>query len=525
MKKLKIGDTLHRIIDGFEVSESSREVKYSNVKIDFTGKSIADLPLKYQECQLVEVDDNNNILEIIYTGYVNNYTLPKMKNKLEYRELDIDLLSPLALATLRTADAIGTYNLQPLVREIVQPLIDDGFVLKELNVGNNQITINFLTETIESALNKLSNKFNFWWYIDKNKNIYINSINYLFNKNIVLNYDDNNKINGLIDFTPSMESIDYCNTIDFTNVRLITSSLFQKQVYRHIDAGDLYSPNYYNPIMRYESIEPSQEIEFDIPFIINTDRYDTSQTSYLNEQFYFRLYNMTQESGGFEPQYTLLVELRGNKDNNVIIPSNVSISDTYNEDKEFVFVRDSFFSNLIVGMKYNGNSTINVGIVQSCTALMYAKVRINNNNEIEVNKDIISKTGIVEKQIDMNEQWHTYNELLEIANSLIKKNDVNVEKVVIETDVENNLKIGDIISINKSNFLTYGNFIITDKKRSYYENVDKWNYKMSNTNILESYIDLFRSTEQEEQVDKMINLITGDYSQEGILEKYEVEVQ
>ena len=81
-----------------------------------------------------------------------------MKNKHEYRELEIDLLSPLAMATVRTVDAVGTYNLQPLIRELIQPLINDGFTLKEFNIGNNQITVNYLNETVESALNKLSNK-------------------------------------------------------------------------------------------------------------------------------------------------------------------------------------------------------------------------------------------------------------------------------------------------------------------------------------------------------------------------------
>ena len=462
--------------------------------------------------------DIEKVNEVIYTGYVNNYTLPKMKNKLEYRELDIDLLSPLALATLRTTDAVGTYNLRDLIREIIQPLIDDGFTLKELNVGNNQISVNYLTETIESSLNKLSNKFNFWWYIDKNKNIFINDISYIFNKNKVLTYDDNNKINGLIDFTPSMESIDYCNTIDFSNVRLFTYSYYSLR-YRTIGGENIPYYTSYNPMFKKEILNPGDEITFDIPFVINTSKSGLTDTSYQTSDYCFKI----EKKVGLT--YPIAVQLLQDSNNQVIIPSNATISDSFNESKEFVFVRDNFFKNLIVGMKYNGSSAITISDISSTTALMLTKLRINDNEEIEKNKDIISTTGIVEKQIDANEQWLTYNQVLEIAKTLIGNNNVNVEKVNMLTDNENNLKVGDIITIDKPGFLTNGDFVITDKKRKYYDNVDQWEFVLNNTNILESYIDLFRSTDEQENEEEKFSLITGSYINEGVIEKYEVDVQ
>ena len=463
--------------------------------------------------------DIERVDEVIYTGYVNNYTLPKMKNKLEYRELDIDLLSPLALATLRTTDAVGTYNLRDLIREIIQPLIDDGFTLKELNVGNNQISVNYLTETIESSLNKLSNKFNFWWYIDKNKNIFINDISYIFNKNKVLTYDDNNKINGLIDFTPSMESIDYCNTIDFSNVRLFTYSYY-RYYYYGTTSGESYSGyTSYNPMIEVKTINPGDEITFDIPFAINTSKSGRTDTSYELNDYYFKLEKRNDNV------YSIAVQLLQDSNNKVIIPSNATISDSFNESKEFVFVRDNFFKNLIVGMKYNGSSTIQVSEISSTTALMLTKLRINDNEEIEKNKNIISTTGIVEKQIDANELWLTYDEVLEISKSYIGNNNVNVEKVNMLTDNENNLKVGDIITIDKPGFLTNGDFVITDKKRKYYDNVDQWEFVLNNTNILESYIDLFRATEEQEDAEQKYSLVTGNYVNEGVIENYEVDVQ
>ena len=106
----------------------------------------------------------------------------------------------------------------------------------------------------------------------------------------------------------------------------------------------------------------------------------------------------------------------------------------------------------------------------------------------------------------------------------MKKNRPNVEKITLGMDIENNLKIGDIITIDKPEFLTNGDFIITDKKRRHYDNIDRWDYTLNNTNILESYIDLFRSTEEQEDEEQKYSLITSEYANESIKEKYEVNV-
>lgn len=519
MVKLKILNSYYRIIDGYNINESSREVKFSNLKIEFTDKTIVDLPKKYQEVQLADVDNNNNINEIIYTGYINNFILPNMKNEHEYRELEIDLLSPLAMATLRTADAVGTYNLQSLINELIQPLINDGFILKEMNVGNNQITVNFLNETVESSLNKLSNKFNFWWYIDKDKNIYINSIDYLIAKTPKLVYNDENKINGLIDVIPSIDATDYCNVVNFTNLRLFTNSTFSRS--ESIDAETqetIISYSMYQPIIQLNELKTGDEIEFDIPFDITVDNYkknytDTSATSYV---FYGNFYKKNNPNS--------YINVIFNVENNVLtLTNNASIEDGYSESNDFVFVRDVFFKNLIVGFKYNGNDDLIVRNISCLNAIMWSKIKVINNEEVNKNKGIISQTGIVEKQIDMNEQWKTYNEILDIANSYIKKNNSKVEQVKLNMDINNNLNIGDTIKINKPNFLINDLYIITDKKINYENNYELWNYTLKNTNILENYVDLFRAKEKEE-TDKIYNLITSNYNEEdnNIKETYEI---
>ena len=509
MIRLKIRNNYFRIIDDYQVNESSREVKFSSLKVDFTNKTIADLPLKYQEVKLVELDDYYNITKTVYTGYVNNYTLPKMKNKLEYRELELDLLSPLAMATARTVDAVGTYNLQPLVMELIQPLIDDGFVLKEFNITNNQITVNYLMETVESALNKLSNKFNFWWFIDENKNIYINSIAYLLAKKPAFDYNVNNKINGLVDVIPSIDATDYCNTVNFVNLRLYTESHFLRKL--HISTEDDVVYDYYNPLIKVDSIPVGEKVEFDIPFVLNQ-----TNKNLANQEVFRILHYPTQE-------YCVKMHLEYDANGNLRIPSNIKISDSYSDEAEWVLVRDTFFQNLIVGLQYNGTAFTFAGI-ETKTALMWTKLKISDEVEVNKNKGLISQTGIVEKQIDMNEQWKTYEELLSIANSYIGKNTPNVETVVLNVDKETNFKVGDTIKIDRQDFFINGLFIITDKKESYSDNVKKWSFTLKNTSILESYIDLFRASEQEENTEIVYTLMTSNYVEEGIKESYEVVV-
>lgn len=519
MVRLKIRDSYFQVIDGYRVNESSREVKFSSLVVDFTNKTIADLPLKYQEVQLVELDNDYNITKVIYTGYVNNFVLPKMKNRNEYRELEIDLLSPLAMATVRTADAVGTYELQSLIRELIQPLINDGFVLKEMNIGNNQITVNYLNETVESSLNKLSNKFNFWWYIDANKNIYINSITYLMSLNPKIVYDDDNPIKGLVDVVPSIDATDYCNVVNFINVRMYVESYFDWYI-EEIDYEDKIITGFY-PLFERFSINTGDEIEFNYPIDISAN--SIINMANLSNGIYVDRTPLTikENTEGHETIIKLKISLDSN--NNIVIPNNVTISDTYSDENTWVLVRDTFFNNLIVGLKYNGEP-FEVRSVESLTALIWAKVKVQDNIEINKNKDIISKSGIVEKQIDMNETWRTYNELVTIANSYIKTNTSKADTVKFNVDYDIKLEIGNTVKINKNSFLIEDTYIVTDKSSSYEGNIKKWSYTLKNTNILENYVDLFRASESQDNEEKIINLVTSDYIEEGFQERYEVTV-
>jgi hypothetical protein len=521
MIRLEYNNKFFKIINDYSINKSSREVTFNNLTIDFTGKTIDDLPCKYQECHLVECNDEYEIQNIIFTGYVNTYTLPSMKNEKEYRKLELELLSPMALATRRTISIIGTYNLQDLIELVLSPLYNDGFILKEKNIGNSEVTVNYLIETCESALNKLSNKFNFWWFVNEKKEIYINSIDYQFAKMPTLTY--NNKLQGLISITPSIDATDYCNVVDLTNVRVWQYSYKGQFTYNdgiHTSSFELSN----NPFIKEQDVKNSQEINFTHPIDITINNIVKSNKENFNNDIFtdYKDYVLLIEYV-YSDNTTGNVYIKLDGDN--LILSNNSTLETNSETSyDFEFTRDSFFSNLITGFKYNGSKTISsFTTVFSCSSLMWTRFKFNNISEISKAKGKISTSGKIEKIVDLNETWHTMNELENIATSYIAINSNQSDKVTLELDKNYDLEVGDIIKIEKDSFLVNNNYIITDIVEKYINyNIKKYTVSLRNCNYLESYIDLFRSTEEETSEEKTYNLINVNYNEDGIKEVHEV---
>jgi hypothetical protein len=306
--------------------------------------------------------------------------------------------------------------------------------------------------------------------------------------------------------------------VNFTNVRFYTDSIYSKS-YNYVDEDIGYEKKYeyYNPLMEVEYIRSGDEIEFNFPFVIDIKIEQDYQgvLSHVNES-YLKLIKFEQDM-----TRTTVFEILPDVNNRAILPSNVTIDDSYSDKNDFVLVRDPFFKNLIVGMKYNGNADIEVARITSATGLMWGKIKILDEVEINKNKGIISGSGIVEKQIDMGEQWKTYNQLLDIANSYVKKNTTRADQVKINVDENIELNVGDLVKIDKEYFLINDLYIVTDKVSVYEDNIYKWSYVLRNTNVLENYVDLFRAKETEEP-EKKYGLITASYIEEGIQERYEV---
>ena len=268
VKRVVFNNKTFKIIDEYGFKFSSNEVTFNDIKIDFTDCSIADIPFKYQEIKIVKGDSEEEIQAgngtILFTGYLDEIDLSEMKNKKEFREMTLTLLSPLKMATKRSVSLIGTYTVKTAIQRVLQPLIDDGFTIKELNITDGQITTNFVLETVEYCMNTIGFKRNIFWYINELKEIFVNSIDYLFGLPVAKTINKDVKEKGLLKIQPKIENIDYANVINFKNVRLIYSSNNVSTSLSSTANEEIY------PIISVnKNIEDGDTVTFDNPVIID----------------------------------------------------------------------------------------------------------------------------------------------------------------------------------------------------------------------------------------------------------------
>lgn len=498
MTYLQYSGKKFKILNEYSLNTSSRQVTFSDLTIDFTDKTLNDLPIKFQEVQIKK--DN----EIIFTGYVNSFTLPSMnQSEGEFRELTLNLLSPLSMATNKVVTIIGTYKLEEVIRRALSPLLLDGFEIAELNVRDGQKTVNFLMQTTEFVMNSLSNTESLWWFIDENKQIYINSIDYQFGLLPKMTLTHNEKVDGLLSITPSIEAVNYANVINVKNARVYFISWY----YSHYD--DKLNNK---PLFDARTLKKGDSIDFKYPIDISEDtiravKENDSSTGVLEyDNFYIQL-------GDYKEYYIAL------KDDKYIISNGIGFSE---EDKKIITLkRDDFFKNLITGFTYNGDTATTVMTLKSETALEFRTMKFINSQEIELNKGKITKSGVIEKTIDMNARWFFMNDLVAEVRSNMYNNANQTNILKLEFDVNKKLKLGDIIEINLPKFLTQGNYIITDINYTS-SNIEKWNITLRSSDVLENFIDLFREKEKQEIDDQIETVIISEYVEEKMNEIHEV---
>ena len=516
MIRMYFNNKYFRIEKNYSFNFSNSEVTFSNLTIDFTGKEFADIPYKYQEIKIVETDsEQTEYKNVLFTGYVNTIKLSNLKNKVEERSLTISLLSPLKMATVRTATLIGLNKISTAILKTLQPLINDGFILKEFNIPDGEITTSFVMETIENCMNIICRKKNLFWYINEKKEIFINSLQYLFDLKPKKIINENIKEEGLIQLQPSIVNIDYANVINFKNINLIYSQ-FNDNVVTDYTNG-------YPIINMPKNIKYGDIITFNYPIII-AEEYLKKYIKEMNEQIdsgYIANILMTIM---YNSQEGKTYRIGYDTNSEYVKTEGITFNDDDGTEGEIVLQRDSMFKNLITGFKWNVNRNATIIEFVSRTALKNTKLKFMSSKDINLLKNIISNTGIIEKTIDYQEKWATINEVTTFARSILKNNSNIVNEVLLEFDKNPNLKIGDIIKIEAESYYIYGNFAVESIKYNYTnENDENWLITAKTSDFLTTYIDLFRRQEQEQNQDTSDELIISEYIEEKIEEIHIVE--
>lgn len=515
--KLVYNNKAFKMLGDYCWKSSSNEVTFNDITIDFTNCSIADIPFKYQEIQIRQAKTEDDILTnyiVLFTGYLDEINLSEMKTRKEYREMTLTLLSPLKMATKRNVSLIGTYELNIAIRRVMQPLLDDGFIIKELNVKNGLITTNFVIETVEDCMNKICFKRNIFWYINENKEIFINSIDYLFTLPAVKKIHQNKKEEGLFTIQPTIENINYANVINFKNVRLIYTYWS--------DESTLKSE--YPIISEGKQFKKGDIVNFNYPVIVDEERLNSIIKEYNDkdnpstiERYYYSIF--------IEFSNNDYVAIGRTKEGLYGTNGNVNFSDDKIES-DVVLQRDSFYSNLITGFKWNKDETVTITKIRTDTALRYTTMRFMHSEEINRLKGLISKSGQIEKTIDYAEKWTSLQQLINYAKSLMIQNSKTVNQVKLGYDSNPNLKIGDIVEINEPDFFIQGRFAVKDISYTFHNEIDQiWEITLKNSNLISTYIDMFRPQEIQENQENINTVILSEFVEEQISEKHYLELE
>lgn len=491
----------YRIIDSIEIKKSSREVTYTDLKLDFSKCTMEDLPYAQQEVQIIDKDG-----KLKFTGFVSDYKLPELKKIITpEKELNLSLYTPRQMTTIRTVTIMRTAMLSEIITQVLMPLYQDGFVLKTLHIEDRAVTLKLISKTVEEVLNYLSNKYSLYWNINEFKEIEIDDINYLFNKvpkktiNIK-NYKQ--QINEFLSISPTVDNLDYANIINIKNARIFYDNIQQVNV----------------------TLKNGDRIDFENPIDISLATAERIVGALAVNQT-TTCTNLELIYNGSSQAY---IECGFNTDGEIL--PGVNTKDIATDDSTgalFVLTMDSTFKNLATGITYKGENTITVNSIRSQTFLRYANMKLINWQEIEQNEGKITTSGQIEKVLDVENGWFTVQELIDYIRNTFIINNKYTNQITIKYDKENNIEIGDRIDINLPEYFTEGIFIVTAINESKEgNNPTNYSVELRNTNLLENYIDLFRNSSDTEEQDSQIETeYVVEYSgEEKINEIHEIEM-
>ena len=491
-----------KIINSIEINKSSREVTYTDLTLDFSKCTMEDLPYAQQEVQIIDKNEN-----LKFTGFVSDYQLPKLKKIVTpEKEFSLSLFSPRQMATKRTVTIIKTAMMSDIISQVLAPLYEDGFTLSSLNIDDKSITVKLISRTVEEVLNYLSNKYSLYWNINEFKEIEICSIDYMLNKEPrktidITNYKE--EINGFLSISPSVENIDYANIINVKNARIFYSKFQSEGLNVTLKNGD--------------------RLDFENPIDISLGTAERIAENLYTQGASTTITNLQITYGGNSQAYIVSgFNVSGD------IHEGLNVKDIATDDStgsKFVLTMDSTFKNLATGVTYKGDDSITINGISSQTYLRYANMKLINWHEIENNAGKITPSGQIEKVLDVENGWFTVNELIDYVRNTFTINNKFTNQITIKYDKENDIQIGDRIDFNLPEYFAEGIFIVTaigESKEG--NNPTNYSVELRNTNLLENFIDLFRSSSDIEEQDSQVEMeyVVEYAEEESIVETHSI---
>lgn len=468
------------------ITDSSREVSFSDLEIDFRGKDEALLPIQYQEVKVIQIDSSAVEMEL-FTGYVDTVDYPEFTSDDTPFLITLSLLSPYAYASKRTINReINGVALATAITYILEPLISDGFTIETNELSTTKLLCIVLQmETVEKVMNYLANTFDFIWYIDKNKKIYLKDIDDSKNTTPVLTITDTNKC-YLKSIKPYKTVVDYANQLNIKNIYLIKN--FLKENFT-IPANSYY--------------------EFEYPFSISKNVNSKISEVGLGEfgtPFYLR---------GTLNGVLTDVTISYNKNTNIMSYSNNIGFDGIDNDKLILLVKSDNDDTLIKGFKLNSDydfivpvySVYSLAALNVSTIIVPYKTIYSDPVEAEYLKDKTNTSGTIEKVINGNGKYFIEDELFDYATSLFKKNGSVTNEIKAtfkgrnnDTDfinIVNNLIITNLVEIELNNYKINGTFLITNVNKKYNKETTEIEISGRNFNLNENFNDIFRAKLEE----------------------------
>lgn len=479
-----------------DIRNSSRQTSFSNIVMDFEGKTSADLPIKYQEVKIV--DKGVSPEKILSLGFVNDIVLPTFNSVDQPVFVELELLSPQTYLAKRTVEKqILNKSVKVGVEMILAEIVSkDGFVIVENTLQTTtRFSEVYVGMTVEKVMNELSRRFKFIYFVDELKNIHLKSIGSITTGTPVIDITAP-QTPFLKSVKPKIQAVDYANKLTMTNFLLISSAVPSIHIFQEAaTTGEMY--------------------RFIKPFSISTN----VAGRLPNNSWIFRV--VVRKADLSTVTYTLTSD-----GENVIYPANIGILGIADLDPTVEILLETSQDNplTIIGFKYRGpNGSFDELFSASCL-IPYSATYLDPI-EINKNKGLLNTSGIVEKTMQMYGKYFTIEELSEYAKSLLSQNNrqSNIVELEFKGEIEdvdfialkNKLKLTNKININLPMFfIEQGEFVIVDVSSKINQSLDTIKVELRTSNLNENYIDIFRKEDEQMDENDLTNKLLVLYNQD-----------